>query len=100
MPATADLELLAPAAAPSRHSSAAYDWRRLLWVSFAFFVAGVGIGVGWDRRWHATHPFEDFFSPPHLFIYSNVLLAAAVAVYVTFNARLRGAFGRGETLPL
>jgi hypothetical protein len=60
----------------------------------------VGVGVGWDRPWHATHPFEDFFSPPHLFIYTNVLLATAVAVYVTFNARLRAVFGSGETLPL
>jgi hypothetical protein len=69
-------------------------------LSFAFLDAGVGIGVGWDRHWHATHPFEDFFSPPHLFIYANVLLASAVAVYVTFNARLRTAFGGGEALPL
>ena len=100
MAATADLELSATAALASRRGSAADNARRLLWLSFAFFVAGVGIGVGWDRRWHATHPFEDFFSPPHLFIYTNVLLAAAVAVYVTFNALLRAAFGRGETLPL
>jgi hypothetical protein len=100
MHASAHLRPLAPAAAPARHSSASDDARRLLWLSFAFFAAGVGLGVGWDRRWHATHSFEDFLSPPHLFIYANVLLAAAVAVYVTLNARLRLAFGRGETLPL
>jgi hypothetical protein len=100
MAATADLELSAPLAAQSPRTSVADDARRLLWLSFAFFVAGVGIGVGWDRRWHATHPFEDFFSPPHLVIYTNVLLAAAVAVYVTFNKRLRAVFGHGETLPL
>jgi hypothetical protein len=99
MAVTADLGLSAPAL-PSRRRSGADDARRLVWVSFAFFVAGAGLGVGWDRRWHATHPFEDFFSPPHLFIYANVLLAAAVAVYVTSNARLRAAFGRGESLPL
>jgi hypothetical protein len=99
MAATADLEFSAPAALRSRQTSVADDARRVLWLSFAFFVAGVGIGVGWDRHWHATHPFQDFFSPPHLFIYTNVLLASAVAVYVTFNARLRGAFGRGESLP-
>jgi hypothetical protein len=70
-----------------------------LWVAFAFAVAGFGIGTGWDRRWHTTHPFEDFFSPPHLFIYTNTLLAAAVIVYVTFNTRLRRAFGAGYRLP-
>jgi hypothetical protein len=71
-----------------------------LWVAFAFFVAGVGIGTGWDRRWHATHPFEDFWSPPHLFIYTNVLLATATVVYVTFNSRVRASFGAGQWLPL
>jgi hypothetical protein len=70
-----------------------------LWLGLAFFLAGVGIGTGWDRRWHATHPFEDFFSPPHLFIYTNTVLAAAVVAYITFNARLRRAFGTGWSLP-
>lgn len=32
---------------------------RLLWLA----VPAFGVGFGWDRRWHATHPFEDFFSP-------------------------------------
>src|SRR5215471_6383716 len=72
----------------------------LLWLAFAFFIAGAGVGTGWDRRWHATHPFEDFWSPPHLFIYTNVLLAAAVVVYLTFQRRLRATFGPGERLPL
>lgn len=36
-------------------------------VFFDFLAFGVGVGFGWDRRWHATHPFEDFFSAPQLF---------------------------------
>jgi hypothetical protein len=70
----------------------------LLWLAFAFFLAGVGIGTGWDRRWHASHAFEDFWSPPHLFIYTNVLLAAAIVVHITFNSRVRAAFGSGQSL--
>jgi hypothetical protein len=84
------------AAAPNSNAvGRAQVW---LWLGFAFFLAGVGIGTGWDRRWHASHPFEDFFSPPHLFIYTNVILASACVVYVTFNRRLRSVFGPGETL--
>src|SRR5579864_8803080 len=68
----------------------------LLGIAFVFFLLGVGVGVGWDRRWHATHPFEDFFSPPHWFIYTNVLLAAGMIVHTTFNPRTRAAFGAGQ----
>lgn len=45
-------------------ASAAY---RFLWLAVAFDVLAFGVGFGWARRWHATHPFEDFFSPSHLF---------------------------------
>jgi hypothetical protein len=69
-------------------------------LSFAFLVVGIGIGVGWDRHWHGTHPFEDFFSEQHLFIYANVFLATAVAAHLTYIAHLRAVFGRGEKLPL
>src|SRR5437868_4170546 len=69
-----------------------------LWLTFVFFLAGIGIGTGWDRRWHATHPFEDFFSPPHLFIYVNVILPSACVAYITFNRKLRTVFGTGEPL--
>jgi hypothetical protein len=44
---------------------------RLLWLAVSFDVLAFGVGFAWDRRWHATHPFEDFFSPPHLFVYSS-----------------------------
>src|SRR5262249_46006464 len=89
-----------PSESPSLESAAKHRAEVLLWVAFAFFVAGAGIGTGWDRRWHATHPFEDFWSPPHLFIYTNVLLGAAVVVYMTFRARVRAVFGSGERLVL
>jgi hypothetical protein len=90
----------APAVRPSSSTKAATRAEILLGVAFVFFLLGVGVGVGWDRRWHATHPFEDFFSPPHWFIYTNVLLSAATVVYLTFNARTRAAFGATQPLLL
>ncbi len=72
----------------------------LYWAAFAFFVAGVGIGTAWDRRWHASHPFEDFFSPPHLFIYSGVLLTVGTVAAVAFSPVVRRWFGEDTPLPL
>src|SRR5947209_6380441 len=80
-------------------SAAAGRARTLLWVAFGFFVAGVGIGTGWDRRWHATHPFEDFFSPPHLFIYSCVLLTIGTVAVLAFSLALRRRFGPDIAVP-
>ena len=42
----------------------------LVWLALAFLLGAAAIGLGWDRRWHATHVFNSFYSPPHLFIYS------------------------------
>jgi len=72
-------------------ATAAY---RLLWLAVAFDVLAFGVGFGWDRRWHATHPFEDFFSPPHLFIYSMHFLATLTLMWITFMPDLRSHFGR------
>ncbi len=66
---------------------------RLLWLTVAFEVLGFGIGASWGRRWHATDPFEDFFSPPHLFIYSMHLCATITLAYLTVTPELRRHFG-------
>ncbi|HEX5940364.1 MAG TPA: hypothetical protein VFZ12_08380, partial [Dehalococcoidia bacterium] len=47
---------------------------RLTWFTLAFFLLAVIVGFGWDRAWHATHPFEDFWSPPHIFIYTTLAI--------------------------
>src|SRR5437870_13833879 len=78
------------AAATDRSAVAAY---RLLWLAVIFDVLAFGVGFGWDRRWHATHPFEDFFSPPHLFVYSMHLCATMTLAYITFQPELRRWFG-------
>src|SRR5260221_5731268 len=78
-----------------RSAVAAY---RLLWLAVVFDFLAFGVGFGWDRRWHATHPFEDFFSPPHLFVYSMHLLATVTLMYITFTPALRERFGEGFQL--
>ena len=73
---------------------------RLLWLAVLFDILAFGVGFGWDRTWHATHPFEDFFSPPHLFIYSMHLCGTMTLAYVAFTPDLRRWFGDTFTLPL
>jgi hypothetical protein len=64
-----------------------------VWLAFLLFLAAVTLGTGWDRRWHATHPFEDFWSPPHLFIYAMVLLLATVVAHLVAAPQVRRWFG-------
>lgn len=73
---------------------------RLLWLAVIFDFLAFGIGFDWDRRWHATHAFEDFFSPPHLFIYSMHFCATITLSYIAFTPGLRRWFGAAFRLPL
>lgn len=73
---------------------------RLLWLAVIFDFLAFGIGFEWDKRWHATHPFEDFFSPPHLFIYAMHLFATITLAYIAFTPALRRPFGATFRLPL
>lgn len=73
---------------------------RLLWLAVIFDFLAFGIGFEWDKRWHATHAFEDFFSPPHLFIYTMHLLATITLAYIAFTPALRRWFGATFRLPL
>jgi hypothetical protein len=73
---------------------------RLLWLAVIFDLLAFGVGFDWDRRWHTTHPFEDFFSPPHLFIYSMHFAATITLAYIAFTPGLRGWFGPTFRLPL
>lgn len=87
----------APPIAASERSSALTAYR-LLWLAVALDVLAFGVGFAWDRRWHAAHPFEDFFSPPHLFVYSMHLLATLTLMWLTFQPELRVRFGRAFRL--
>jgi hypothetical protein len=75
----------------------AYRW---LWLAIAFSLLAFGVGVAWDRAWHATHPFEDFWSPPHLFIYTSHLMATLALARIAVDPDLRSHFGRTLRLPL
>jgi hypothetical protein len=66
---------------------------RALWLAVIFDFLAFGIGFDMDRRWHATHPFEDFFSPPHIFIYTMHFLATLTLAYIAFTPSLRAVFG-------
>jgi hypothetical protein len=73
---------------------------RLLWLAVIFDFLAFGVGFNWDRQWHLTNPFEDFFSPPHLFIYSMHLCATITLAYLAFTPALRRWFGPTFALPL
>lgn len=74
--------------------------RRLLWIGFALFLLCISVGLSWDRQWHTTHVFETAFSPPHLFIYSTLLLSATFVVYTVYAPHGRAVYGAGYRLPL
>jgi hypothetical protein len=86
-------------AEPVREDSSLSAAYRLLWLAVIFDFLAFGVGFDWDRRWHATHPFEDFFSPPHLFIYSMHLCATITLAYIAFTPNLRRWFGAAFRLP-
>jgi hypothetical protein len=71
----------------------------LLWLALWLEVMVVGIGLPADRGWHATHVFDGFFSPPHIFIYASAIIAALVVAYMVFAPRVRVWFGPGFRLP-
>jgi hypothetical protein len=72
-----------------------------MWIA-GLFIVGFGVGLAWDRAWHATHPFEDFWSPPHLFIYATHAVAMAVVARIVASPALRACFGPavGGVFPL
>ncbi len=72
---------------------------RLLWTTLGLLLLTVGVGLGWDRAWHASHAFDTFYSPPHLFIYATTVLEAALVAYLVGSRRLRAWFGPTFRLP-
>jgi hypothetical protein len=63
-----------------------------VWLALAFLLGAAAIGLGWDRRWHATHVFNSFYSPPHLFIYSMLGLTVLTVGVIVSAPRLRSQF--------
>jgi hypothetical protein len=88
------------ASEPVREEAGLATAYRLLWLAVVFDLLAFGIGFEWDRRWHATHAFDDFFSPPHLFVYSMHLCATITLAYIAFTPDLRRWFGPTFRLPI
>ena len=83
-----------PAGAPPLSAPTSVDQAgRRLWFALLFMVVSVSIGLAWDRGWHATHKFETFYSPPHLFIYTMTIVTILLVAGMTFSARVRPWFG-------
>jgi hypothetical protein len=65
----------------------------LLWFAFALDALAFGVGLYWDNQWHKTNRFDDFFSPPHLFIYATHLFATIAFAFLIRRADWRQWFG-------
>lgn len=66
---------------------------RLLRLAIGLMLVTLGIGFNWDRRWHTTHSFDTFYSPPHLFIYTMILIASLLVAVLAFAPGYREWFG-------
>jgi hypothetical protein len=85
-----------PVKAPLSPEQSSYRF----WASFVLFSLAFGLGSAWDRGWHASHEFEDFYSPPHLFIYTTLALAIATFVSLTLSPERRAWFGASLRIPV
>ncbi|MCA1725258.1 MAG: hypothetical protein LC748_13610 [Thermomicrobia bacterium] len=86
--------VVVPSGAPPLDAPTVVDRAgRWLWFSLAFMLISVGIGLNWDRAWHAQNKFETFYSPPHLFIYCSTIITILLLAGITFSAQLRPWFG-------
>src|SRR5262245_5490512 len=74
--------------------------RRLFWLVCLLLVVTVVLGRNWDAAWHATHVFETFYSPPHLFILSMMGVATLVVIALICSPSLRACFGPGFQVSL
>ena len=73
--------------------------RRWLWLSLMILLVGVIVGGTWDKLWHATYPFDGFWSPPHLVIYVACVIVTLLVMLMTALPRVRAAFGQDFAIP-
>lgn len=86
-----------PGGADAASARTAYRW---LLAAVVLSLLAFGVGAAWDRVWHTRNPFEDFFSPPHLFIYTTHFLATMALARIAFTAELRRHFGPPMRMPV
>ena len=68
----------------------------LLWLALTFYLMATAVGLGWDRRWHTSHVFNSFYSPPHLFIYTMLALTVGTVAGIMLWPVTRREFGRAS----
>jgi hypothetical protein len=89
------------AAVKSRSSQKSLAWAyRLYWITLCLFLASTGAGKLWDRVWHATHRFDTFWSPPHLFVFIMTLIAGLVVAGIAFTPSLQVWYGPLVRVPI
>ena len=40
------------------------------------------LGLAWDRNWHDLVGRNEFFTPPHIMLYSGIALSGLIALFV------------------
>lgn len=92
----------AVAVSPGWAAESAPDRRILLF----FWALGLSmlvalLGLLFDGVWHTVNPFETFWSPPHLMIYSGFGVGGTLLLYAVFHPwfRSREVFGPGIRVP-
>jgi hypothetical protein len=68
--------------------------RRWLWRAMIIILVGTWAGTTWDRVWHATTPFDGFWSPPHVVVYVTAAFVGLLFIGMTFTDHIRRAFGQ------
>jgi hypothetical protein len=68
---------------------------RLLWYTLWLVIIAISVGGTWDMLWHATQPFDGFWSPPHIFVYVTCTIAGGLLIAMTFIPGIRQSFGQG-----
>ena len=69
------------------------------WASLFFVVLSFGAGGAWDRSWHTHNRFDDFYSPPHIFIYTTFAVAALTFLSLAMSPERRAWFGEAIRIP-
>jgi hypothetical protein len=87
-----------PAALPLRSRSLPRA-RRLITLILLLLVVTVTLGRNWDAMWHATHVFETFYSPPHIFILLMTSVTTLIVLALICSPALRRCFGAGFQVP-
>ncbi|WP_410813961.1 hypothetical protein [Micromonospora sp. 067-2] len=71
----------------------------VLWAVMWVVAVDLAVGGSWDGEYHRTQPFDGFFSPPHVFIYTLAAVAMVLVAVLNLRPVLRNRFGPDLALP-